>query len=184
MPGRRPGGRDRILHAAMDLFGRQGFRATTIAEIEEAAGLSPGAGGIYRHFASKRALLEAGLQQLIHEGPSIAYPTGGLAAFPGSPRDALLAIAQAGLRRLESERDLNRLLLRDLAEFPELLAQVRDAELRRVHEGLRQWLSQAAPDIPDAPGLAAVLMSAVSHYWIMTDVFGTHPLGIDARRNR
>lgn len=74
MPGRQPGGRDRILHAAMDLFGRQGFRATTIAEIEEAAGLSPGAGGIYRHFASQRALLEAGLRQLNHEGPPGGRP--------------------------------------------------------------------------------------------------------------
>jgi hypothetical protein len=31
-------------------------------------------------------------------------------------------VARAGLARLEQERDVNRLLLRDLASFPDLLA--------------------------------------------------------------
>ena len=40
-----------------------------------------------------------------------------------------MLVARAGLARLQQERDLNRLLLRDLAAFPELLALVRDREL-------------------------------------------------------
>ncbi|HEY3008994.1 MAG TPA: helix-turn-helix domain-containing protein, partial [Micromonosporaceae bacterium] len=48
--------KDTIVAAAMELFGRQGYHATTVAQIEAAAGLSAGAGGLYRHFPSKRAL--------------------------------------------------------------------------------------------------------------------------------
>ena len=52
-----------IVTAAMDLFGRQGYHATTVAQIEAAAGLSAGAGGLYRHFKSKRALLEEAVRR-------------------------------------------------------------------------------------------------------------------------
>ena len=156
---------------------RQGYAATTVAQIEAAAGLSAGAGGLYRHFRSKRALLEAGLDVQAEAGrPLLAYleePAG----------DSFLAVVRAGLRRLAEERDVNRLLLRDLAAFPELLARVRDRELRRVLDALTAWLRRERPDEPDPEALAAVLMAAVSHYWIMTDVFGgEHPHGVDEER--
>ena len=44
--------RERILMAALDLFATQGFEATSIAQIEKSAGLSPGSGGLYKHFRS------------------------------------------------------------------------------------------------------------------------------------
>ncbi|MGH3521781.1 MAG: TetR family transcriptional regulator, partial [Mycobacterium sp.] len=55
--------RDRIIDAAMELFSEHGYRATSITRIEQAAGLSPGAGGIYHHFPSKEALLTAGVER-------------------------------------------------------------------------------------------------------------------------
>jgi AcrR family transcriptional regulator len=187
-----------VLDAAMDLFGRQGYRATTIAQIEQAAGLAPGAGGLYRHFPSKRALLEAGLHRQFEAGHELADlldprqvdPTQLDHPAVSDVDDVapLLAVARAGLRRLEQERDLNRVLVRDLADFPDLLAEVRDRELRRVHAALVAWLRTspaASSELMDADvdALAAVLMGAVSHYWIMRDVFGgEHPLGVDEER--
>jgi AcrR family transcriptional regulator len=177
-----------VLDAAMDLFGRQGYRATTIAQIEQAAGLAPGAGGLYRHFPSKRALLEAGLRRQFDAGQELAALLDPASLPEGDSVAALVAVARAGLRRLEQERDLNRVLVRDLADFPDLLAEVRDRELRRVHGGLVAWLRaspaavRGAPDA-DIDALAAVLMGAVSHFWIMRDVFGgEHPLGVDEER--
>ena len=168
----------------MDLFGRQGYRATTIAQIEQAAGLAPGAGGLYRHFPSKRALLEAGLRRQFDAGHELAELLDPTVVPHGNAVAPLVAVARAGLRRLEQERDLNRVLVRDLADFPDLLAEVRDRELRRVHAALVAWLrtSPTAADA-DVEALAAVLMGAVSHYWIMRDVFGgEHPLGVDEER--
>jgi AcrR family transcriptional regulator len=172
-----------VLDAAMDLFGRQGYRATTIAQIEAAAGLAPGAGGLYRHFRSKRELLEAGLRRQFAAGRELAGLLDPAAVPPGDGAAAFLAVARAGLRRLEQERDLNRVLLRDLAAFPDLLAEVREEELRRVHAGLVAWLGHLGTVDGDPEALAAVLMGAVSHYWIMTDVFGgDHPLGVGEDR--
>ena len=172
--------RARVLEVAAELFGRHGYTATTVAQIEKAAGLSPGSGGLYRHFSSKKALLQESLRRQVDTGPD-------LAAFMPQPsesddvRSRLRALAGAGLRRLEHERDLNRLLLHDLRDFPDLLQMVRDTELRRVHEGLAGWLAaNAGPASLPPATVATVLMGAVSHYWIMRDVFdGRHPLEVD-----
>jgi AcrR family transcriptional regulator len=168
--------------AAMDLFGRRGYHATTIAQIEAAAGLSAGAGGLYRHFRSKRALLEEGLDRQTEAGrPLLAYLDG--VDLPADRRERFLAVARAGLARLEQERDVNRLLLRDLASFPDLLERVRERELRRVLDAVTGFLRRESPAAEDPQALAAVVLAAVSHYWIMADVFGgRHPHDVDAER--
>jgi hypothetical protein len=106
------------------------------------------------------------------------------AALAGLPRrERFLAVARAGLRRLGEERDVNRLLLRDLASFPDLLEQVRAQELKRVHDAFTAWLDREDPADSDRAALATVLMSAVSHYWVLADVFGgRHPHGVDEER--
>ncbi|BCK56649.1 TetR/AcrR family transcriptional regulator [Nocardia wallacei] len=49
--------RDRIIGAALRLFGEQGYARTTVSQIEKAAGLSGGTGALYRHFRTKDDLL-------------------------------------------------------------------------------------------------------------------------------
>jgi AcrR family transcriptional regulator len=56
---RRPGSHEKILLAATELFARQGFHATTVAEIAERVGVS--APAIYRHFRNKQDLLDSAL---------------------------------------------------------------------------------------------------------------------------
>jgi AcrR family transcriptional regulator len=167
----------------MELFGRQGYHATTVAQIEAAAGLSAGAGGLYRHFRSKRALLEEGLRRQAEAGrPLLAYLDDPRLAEL-SRRDRFLAVARAGLRRLDQERDVNRLLLRDLAAFPDLLDRVREQELKRMHDGVTEWLRREFPEHPDPAALSAVVLAAVSHYWIFDDIFdGRHPHEVGADR--
>jgi hypothetical protein len=99
-------------------------------------------------------------------------------------RERFLAVAQAGLRRLDAERDVNRLLLRDLASFPDLLEQVREQELRRVFDAVTGWLRREDPaGGHDHEALAGVLLAAVSHYWVLRDVYaGEHPHGVPADR--
>ena len=82
-PGRPRGGdselvRRQIVSAASDLIGRQGYGATSMAQVAQAAGLS--ATGLNHHFPSKTALLGAvlghrdevdiaGLDEAGHAGP-------------------------------------------------------------------------------------------------------------------
>src|ERR1700679_1975765 len=55
--------RERIVTEAMRLFSAKGFEATSVSQIESAAGLAPGSGALYRHFKSKNALLNSGINR-------------------------------------------------------------------------------------------------------------------------
>lgn len=52
-------GRDRLLSAALRLFAAKRYAATSVADIQRESGLAPGSGALYKHFGSKRELLEA-----------------------------------------------------------------------------------------------------------------------------
>lgn len=191
VPGRHDPGsagsaaRDRVLVAGMRLFGAQGYAATTVAQIESEAGLRPGSGGLYRHFPSKRQLLEAGIrEQLGRQRELFAFidAPATLAALP--LRDRLERVAHAALARLASERDLNRIVLRDLEQFPELLELVRTDEMQRIQSMLARWLSMQSDPAPnlDWDAIATVLMGSVSHFWLLRDAMTTHPSGLDEER--
>lgn len=88
----KPGARERLVIAAVDLFTEQGYDATTVAQIAERAGVTRST--FFRYFPDKRDVLMAGqqtLSRLLAEGIAEA------------PRDAtpLEAIA-AGLQRVSA----------------------------------------------------------------------------------
>lgn len=175
---------------ALRLFGERGYVGTTVSEIGKAAGLSPGAGGLYAHFTSKSALLRACLEDVLtppadlsarlHD-PVDPEPPRGANGGIGPDVDALTAqlraIAVAGLARLQHDRDVNRILVRDLRAEPELLQLMGDREIRPLHRQLTDFLS-ATPSTLDPAALAAVLIGAISHFWLMADIFGAHPAGV------
>ncbi|MHA7984604.1 TetR/AcrR family transcriptional regulator [Rathayibacter sp. CAU 1779] len=176
--------KSRVLDAAMRLFGEQGYAATSVAQIEAAAGLRPGSGGLYRHVASKRDLLEQGVRRVLDGRNDVADA---LAAAQGgtdvSPSTQLRAIAEAGLARLDHDRDLSRIMLRDLREFPDLAAEVRRYEVDGVTAALAAWLkARSTATRADVEATASVMVSAVSHYWTMTDATGAAPLELDRAR--
>jgi len=209
--------RQRLLREAMRLFGEHGYAATSIAMIEQAAGLSPGSGSLYKHFASKQELLSAGLDQLLRGTPELTARLEETASrsLPRRRADAEAALntimvetARAGLARLDQDRDLNRLLFRGLEAFPQLMARFRDEELRRAQDataallaGLAEQSSRRTSRGQNARGqnlrsqdagggheadwdaVAVVFVGAIAHYWLMRDVFGEHPSGIDEDRH-
>lgn len=89
--------RERILAAARELFYRDGIRAVGVDAVAAAAGTNKMT--LYRHFASKDALVAAYLGQLADEGNSIwreAYEQA-----PGDPHAQLVAL----LRRVSQFGD-------------------------------------------------------------------------------
>ncbi len=169
----------------MTLFGTRGYNATSVAQIEEAAGLRPGSGGLYRHFASKRQLLEDGIREQLASQGELLDAIGDPALFAALPlTDRLAAVAGAALDRLASERDLNRIILRDLDRFPDLLDLVRAHEMARIQALFARWLpaqTERPPEL-DWDAVAAMLIGSISHFWLLQDIFGTHPSGLDAER--
>ena len=108
---KRAKNRDALIDAARGLFARQGFEATTIAAIAEAADL--GFGTFYRYFPDKDAILEAVLdagrleiQEVLTHPDNEAAPAGealrGLTArFAGAARrnqDMIILMWQVGVR--------------------------------------------------------------------------------------
>lgn len=189
--------RQRLLREAMRLFGENGYAATSIVMIEQAAGLSPGSGSLYKHFASKQELLEAGLEHVLRGTAELTEGLGQVAARPlprrrAEARATLTAVmaetARAGMARMEQDRDVNRLLFRGLETFPPLMARVRDEELRRVQAATAGLLAGLAgrPGAPapdrDWEAVATVFVGAVAHYWVLRDLFGDHPSGVDEDR--
>src|SRR5215813_2487293 len=109
---------DRIVDAGMTLFSENGFRGTTVGEIERRAGLTPRAGALYRHFPSKEAVLEASFERHISELEAMhnaieLMPLGNLCA-------ELTLLARFGLQMLDSERSLRRIVITEGDRFPEL----------------------------------------------------------------
>jgi AcrR family transcriptional regulator len=181
--------RQRLVEAAMQLFGERGYKETTIAQIEAAVGLSPGSGSLYKHFSSKEALLAEGVETLLADRAELRQ-----ALEPSStPRPGDIAevqtlmrsVAVAGLRRMERDRHINRLLFRGLQDFPDLLARYGDGEIAANHHAVAALLSGLAKEDEadhDWPAIAAMLVGATAHYWLLTDLFGTHPSGVDEQR--
>jgi AcrR family transcriptional regulator len=156
---------------------------------EAAAGLSPGSGSLYKHFPSKEALLAEGVEALLSDRAELNRALDLSAAQnPGnSPelRTVLQSAAIVGLQRMERDRYINRLLFRGLQEFPDLLARYGEGEIAANHRAVEALLSGLAKDHEaeyDWPAIAAVLVGAIAHYWLLADLFGTHPSGIDEER--
>jgi AcrR family transcriptional regulator len=152
-----------------------------VAQIEEAAGLSPGSGSLYKHFRSKKELLEAGLDRVLQSRDSIPP----VESFPEDTAQRLRMAARAGLKRMDDDRDLSRLLFRGLDAFPDLLARFGEEEIKRAQRrtaGMLAQLADEATEWSDWGAVAAVLQGAVAHYWLMRDLFGAHPTGVSERR--
>lgn len=81
----KPDAQGRLMSAAIELFDKQGYDATTVAEISDLAGLTKRS--FFRHFSDKREVLFSGsheLQRLWLEGvaaaPADATPLAAVAA--------------------------------------------------------------------------------------------------------
>jgi len=121
--------RGRILQCAMTLFGRQGYDATGVAGICEAAAVSKGA--FYHHFASKQAVFLNLLEEWLQ---TVEVDLAGALAEAPNVVDGLLGMA-ARTRGIFTAADGR------LSIFLEFWAQARkDPEVwRRVIEPFRRY---------------------------------------------
>lgn len=121
--------RDRLLDEAMRLFGERGFGATSVAEIERSAGLTPGAGGLFHHFRSKEAVLAAGIERQLARLEAVRKIRGAIPPL-GDPRAELTLAARYVFLELEEEQELLRVLISEGRRRPELLTHAVDEVVR------------------------------------------------------
>ncbi|MCW2913964.1 MAG: transcriptional regulator, TetR family [Actinomycetia bacterium] len=179
--------RERIVAEALRLFAERGYAATSVAEIEAAAGLSPGAGGLYRHFRSKEEVLGAGVREHIaRTKEQVITVLEQATTFEERPLEVRLSMTcQAGLAKMRQEADLIRVLFRDLDQFPNLVAEMRDGIVNPLYDGIAVWLS-AQPEFANAeedwPAIASILGGAVVNYWLANESLYEPPTRIDEKR--
>lgn len=162
--------KQRILSAALGCFAAKGYAATTMADIEAAAGFVPRTGGTYRHFRSKRAILEAAVEAELDRSDEAIVP-----------RTSMEEVAREGLAELDRQRDLMRVLVRELDEFPDLLARVRQRLVEEPYRRAAQLTRLVAPDI-DADAVVAVFLGALVNYKLIEHLVGVRPGGVDEDR--
>src|SRR5574342_631107 len=84
--------RTALLDAALALFSHQGYRATSVRDIAERAGTSPGS--VYHHFRDKERIFQTLLEQFWEAASAPSFPLNRIfeeGAFP----DDLPAIGRA-----------------------------------------------------------------------------------------
>jgi len=171
--------RERIVIEAMRLFAQRGFRGTSVSQIEAAAGLSPGSGGLYHHFSSKDAVLAEGVSRHLARLDALRDIRQVFAGI-GDVKSQLAITARYYLAELDSQADLLRLLVAEARRKPDLLTSAVDHLVARTYEDFAEWLGLAAPQAPrervravSAIGLGALLASRLTR-----DVLGTGSPGV------
>lgn len=134
MSGRLLTRREEILRIAADLFARRGFHGVSVAEIGAACGMS--GPGLYKHFASKDAVLAAMLvsisEELLEEGQRRV-------AAASSPTEALASLVDWHTDFALSNKSLIVVQDRDWSSLPDE-ARERVRSLQRAYVDL--WASQ------------------------------------------
>ncbi|MFG6194555.1 TetR/AcrR family transcriptional regulator [Nonomuraea sp. JJY05] len=178
--------RQRLIDEAVRLFSTRGYAATSVADIQAACGLTTGSGALYKHFPSKRALLEEAVRQNME-----AVARRAAAATAGRPADedgraALERMARVVWESLEGDRDLIRIMLREYDGFPDLFERMWEGVLASVYAQGAAWiaaqkaLGKADVDDPEAAG--AVLLASLTYYPLLRAMIGHTPGGLDPER--
>jgi AcrR family transcriptional regulator len=148
--------REQLLGAAAALFAERGYHEVGIDDIGAAAGIS--GPGVYRHFASKQALLEALCDRAM---TSMLEGARRLRTQHPDPQQALEALVHLHADFAVRHRTLLGVWLREQRALSE---EVRRSLRRRQREYERVWRTAAAPlrgDLDDAE-VAVVVTAALA----------------------
>jgi AcrR family transcriptional regulator len=177
-------GRDRLLGEALTLFAAKGYAATSVADIQRASGLAPGSGALYKHFASKRELLEA----------AVAYRIDSIVAARESydardPRGVEQAVRTAGQLiwdNLKQSEDLLKVMLREPDELGDLDEKtwqvITDNAYQRFADELAASNRSGRTSIPDPEAAAAVAIGSLSYAATLQALTGRSPGNIQDDR--
>jgi AcrR family transcriptional regulator len=175
--------RRRLLEEAVRLFAEHGYAATSVGDIEAAAGLQPRRGALYKHYANKLDLLEAILRRHVE---SVSEATITLDGLPLTDvRAEALMMGRWLLDELDRQRALTHILERDGHRVPELRDAAREnisnAGYRSASVLVERWLTARRPN-HDASAIAVALVGAIINFRRSSWTFGGPPLDLEDDR--
>lgn len=154
--------KERLVTEAMRLFSQQGYRATSINQIEKAAGLVPGCGALYNHFKSKDALLAAGIDRQLDRRRAM-HDISALFAGQGDLRTELSLLCRYLMSVLDREREFLQVAARTPADESLRLKDAYAALIDGLYSELGDWIKGCAPKLDDSEArrIAVVGINAV-----------------------
>lgn len=173
--------RDRIVDEAMRLFAENGFRGASVAQIEAAAGLSPGSGGLYHHFNSKEEVLVTGIRRHL-ERLDVLRQVRQILGDLGDRRAELSVTARYFLAELDSQSELLQILLSEVRRRPQLLTEAVDRLIASTFESFADWLRQAAGpelDVERASVIATLALGSLLSNRLLKNVVGVSATSVD-----
>ncbi|OBI53239.1 TetR/AcrR family transcriptional regulator [Mycobacterium sp. E787] len=146
----------------MRLFSEQGYRATSINQIEKAAGLVPGCGALYNHFKSKEALLAAGIDRQLDRRRAM-HDISALFAGQGDLRTELMLLCRYLMSVLDRESEFLQVAARAPAGQSTRLHDAYAALVDGLYGELADWITGCAPKVKEseAKRIAIVGVSAL-----------------------
>lgn len=172
--------RERIVDEAMRLFSQHGYAATSIAKIEEAAGLTPGAGGLYHHFKSKEAVLAAGIKRQLERLGALRRIRQVLGSL-GDLRAELTLTARYFLAELDNESELLRILASDVRNRPQVLTAAAEELVNSTLTDFAGWIAEEANrpmPAEEAKAIAVLGLGSLLSSRLLRDVLGV-PVPVD-----
>lgn len=154
--------RERLVTEAMRLFSEQGYKATSVAQIEAAAGLAAGSGALYHHFKSKESLLDAGIDRQLDRRRAM-HDIRSLFAGLGDLHTELTLLGRYLLTVIDEESQLLQIAARTPTHRSARLDDAYAALVDGLRTELADWLTGWAPEMsqPVADAVAAVGINAL-----------------------
>jgi AcrR family transcriptional regulator len=138
--------RERLVTEAMRLFSAKGYEATSVSQIEAAAGLSAGSGALYNHFESKKALLHAGIDRQLDRRRAMR-DIRELFAGLGDLRAELTVLGRYLLSVVDEEIELVQIAARTPQGYSPHLDTAYAALVDGLNAELSDWISAWAPNL-------------------------------------
>lgn len=178
-----PERRAAIVSAAMRLFAKNGFRGATTREIAMAVGVSEPV--LYQHFATKRDLYTAIVDQMVADVDSEFQTMVGHLQSAADPKEFLTALGGAVIDWYMTRREHIRLLFFSALEGHELAEMWHQKTtapfLQMVQNSIAHWQSQGLLRDVNPQVAARAFIGMVAHYGLTTTVFEMPMPGIDRK---
>ncbi|WP_445163387.1 TetR/AcrR family transcriptional regulator [Mycobacterium sp. Dal123C01] len=164
--------RERLVGEAMRLFSAKGFDATSVSQIEAAAGLAAGSGALYHHFKSKEELLNAGIDRQLDRRRAMR-DIRSLFAGLGDMHAELTVLGRYLLSVVDEEIELVQIAARTSAGRSARLDTAYAALVGTLNTELAEWITVWAPAMTQqqATVLAALGINGILGARFATNLF-------------
>ncbi|PTM57746.1 TetR/AcrR family transcriptional regulator [Desmospora activa] len=170
--------RDKILFAAIDLFAEKGFRAVTTIEIAKRASVSEMT--VFRHFGTKKNILDYAIDKFSHDVPMQKIFQ---EQITWDLEKDLLMFSQECQKLMKKNKKAFRIIIQEIRHFPDLEDKMickNPQKLRRLlvdYFTRMQEMGKMIQTAPEVPAMAVVSLCVVGTFdveMLFTDVTADH----------